>query len=105
MIIWAGAAVVWMSKRHPQTPGSVSEAEYCAMYYAWKWTKWIREVLIDMGLGEYVKRPTLMFGDNRNARDWATVVGCSDTRTHVSSLSGDEFSVGGPLIQAAMSCY
>jgi hypothetical protein len=21
--------------------------------------------------GEYVKRPTLMFGDNRNARDWA----------------------------------
>ena len=71
VIIWAGAAVVWMSKRHPQTPGSVSEAEYCAMYYAWKWTKWIREVLIDMGLGEYVKRPTLMFGDNRNARDWA----------------------------------
>eukprot|EP01047_Picozoa_sp_COSAG01_P100740 COSAG01_NODE_30553_length_613_cov_56.418288_2_plen_67_part_01 len=30
-----------------------------------------REVFIDMGLGEYVKRPTLMFGDNRNARDWA----------------------------------
>eukprot|EP01047_Picozoa_sp_COSAG01_P071797 COSAG01_NODE_11241_length_1974_cov_5.101867_1_plen_90_part_00 len=23
------------------------------------------------GTGEYVKRPTLMFGDNCNARDWA----------------------------------
>ena len=71
VIIWAGAAVVWMSKRHPHTPGSVSEAEYCALYHAWKWVKWLREVLTDMGFGEFVKRPTMMFGDNRNARDWA----------------------------------
>ena len=71
VIVWAGAAVIWMSKRHPHTPSSVSEAEYCALYHAWKWVKWLREVLTDMGLGEYVKRPTMMFGDNRNARDWA----------------------------------
>jgi hypothetical protein len=60
-----------MSKRHPHTPGSVSEAEYCALYHAWKWTKWVREVLTDMGFGQYVQKPTFMFGDNRNARDWA----------------------------------
>eukprot|EP01047_Picozoa_sp_COSAG01_P022756 COSAG01_NODE_1363_length_10560_cov_2530.174773_4_plen_91_part_00 len=49
----------------------MSEAEYCALYFAWKWTKWLREVLQDMGFGEWVQKPTYMFGDNRNARDWA----------------------------------
>jgi hypothetical protein len=39
--------------------------------HAWKWTKWVREVLTDMGFGQYVQKPTFMFGDNRNARDWA----------------------------------
>jgi hypothetical protein len=24
-----------------------------------------------MGFGQYVRKPTFMFGDNRNARDWA----------------------------------
>eukprot|EP01047_Picozoa_sp_COSAG01_P065590 COSAG01_NODE_8889_length_2625_cov_4.709818_3_plen_182_part_00 len=43
VIMRAGAAIVWMSKRHPHTPGSVSEAEYCALYHAWKWVKWVRD--------------------------------------------------------------
>jgi hypothetical protein len=37
---------------------------------------------IPMGFGDWVKRPTLMIGDNRNARDWAnTRLGRRRTQT------------------------
>ena len=71
VIFWAGAPILWRSKRHPVTPSSVAEAEFQCLAKAWSHLKWIRELLTDLGMGEYVKRPTLCCGDNRNARDWA----------------------------------
>ena len=41
------------------------------MGHAAKWVLWLRNTIIDMGFGDWVKRPTLMIGDNRNARDHA----------------------------------
>ena len=71
IIMWAGAAIIWKSKRHKSTPNSVSEAEFMTLGHATRWILWLRKVITDMGFGEWVNRPTLMVGDNRNARDWA----------------------------------
>jgi hypothetical protein len=59
------------SKQHKSTPNSVSEAKFMTLSHATKWVLWIKQVIRDMGFGDWVKRPTLMIGDNRNARDWA----------------------------------
>ena len=71
IIYWCGAPICWRSKRCPITPNSVSQAEFQVLRHAWSYIKWIRELLTDLGLQEWVKRPTLCIGDNRNARDWA----------------------------------
>eukprot|EP01049_Picozoa_sp_SAG25_P003527 SAG25_NODE_204_length_11947_cov_29.018822_3_plen_124_part_00 len=36
-----------------------------------------------LGLGEWVKRPTLCIGDNRNARDWANEKVISEGNQHL----------------------
>ena len=51
---------------------SVSEAEFQCLNHAWQQVKYVRELLAEIGFGEWVTRPTLMIGDNRNARDWAS---------------------------------
>ena len=72
VIFWAGAPIIWASKRHGLTPQSVSEAEFQCLNHAWQQVKYVRELLAEIGFGEWVTRPTLMIGDNRNARDWAS---------------------------------
>ena len=60
IIMWAGAAIIWKSKRHKSTPNSVSEAEFMTLGHATRWILWLRKVITDMGFGEWVNRPTLM---------------------------------------------
>ena len=43
----------------------------------------MREVLRDLGLEEWVRRPTLCIGDNRNARDWANEKVISEGNQHL----------------------
>ena len=82
IIFWAGCPIIWNSKRHPQIPQSVSQAEYETLTHAWRDVKWVREFLRELGLGKYVEGPTPMIGDNRNARDWATEDVMSDGNRH-----------------------
>ena len=74
VIFWCGAPILWDSKRHPQIPQSVSQAEYQTLTHAWTSVKWVRELFKDLGLGQWVSKPTYCFGDNRNAKDWANDV-------------------------------
>jgi hypothetical protein len=83
VIFWCGAPICWRSKRCPITPNSVSQAEFQVLRHAWSYIKWFRELLIDLGLGEWVKRPTLCIGDNRNARDWANEKVISEGNQHL----------------------
>ena len=83
IIYWCGAPTIWRSKRHPLTPHSVSQAEHQTLRHAWSYIKWLRELLKDLGLGQYVRRPTLCIGDNRNARDWANERVLSEGNQHL----------------------
>jgi hypothetical protein len=83
IIYWCGAPIIWRSKRHPLTPHSVSQAEHQTLRHAWSYIKWLRELLKDLGLGQYVRRPTLCIGDNRNARDWANERVLSEGNQHL----------------------
>jgi hypothetical protein len=73
---------------------ATADAQYPMRYpegwirdHAWKWTKWVREVLTDMGFGQYVQKPTFMFGDNRNARDWAIEMPSQSSNARSSNQS------------------
>ena len=83
VIYWCGAPIVWRSKRCAITPNSVSQAEFQCLRHAWSFIKWVREVLRDLGLEEWVRRPTLCIGDNRNARDWANEKVISEGNQHL----------------------
>ena len=42
-----------------------------AMNHAYKQVKWLRELFKELGMGELVKEPTKLLGDNKQAGRWA----------------------------------
>jgi hypothetical protein len=59
--------VEWNSKKHNHVGISSSHNEYMALSHATKAVMWIRQLLIEMQLQEYIPEPTPMLGDNDQA--------------------------------------
>jgi hypothetical protein len=64
---WMGGPICELSKKLRQVGLSSEHNEYMAMYYAHQQLMWIRQLLIEMGLGSMIERPTVMFADNTAA--------------------------------------
>ena len=65
VITWYGGPIAWCSKKHQHVGESSAEDEYMAMNHAAKHMVWMRNLLQDMGLSEYVDKPTVLLGDNK----------------------------------------
>ena len=70
VITWYGGPIAWCSKKHQHVGESSAEDEYMAMNHAAKHMVWMRNLLQDMGLGQYVAEPTVLLGDNKQAGKW-----------------------------------
>ena len=53
-----------------QTAYRRGEIHRMAMNHAAKHMVWMRNLLQDMGLGQYVAEPTVLLGDNKQAGKW-----------------------------------
>jgi hypothetical protein len=65
--IWMGGPICEVSKKLRQVGLSSEHNEYMAMYYAHQQLVWIRQLIMEMGLGDMIERPTVMFADNTAA--------------------------------------
>ena len=66
-----GGPIVWSTFKCPDACTSAYHAEYMALSNASRTVSWLRYLLIEMGLGEYCKEPSLVYGDNDAASDFA----------------------------------
>jgi len=71
VIVFMGAPIHWVSKKHQHVGESSAEDEYMALNHAGKMVVWLRNLFKEMGLGELVSKPTLMLGDNKQACRWS----------------------------------
>jgi hypothetical protein len=83
VIFWAGGPLMWRSKKHTNIPLHTSEAEYMTITHAFRAVKWLKSLLTEMGFGWMVAKPIEMFGDNRNATDWAVEKMITDGNRHI----------------------
>ena len=70
--------IEWNSKKHNHVGISSSHNEYMALSHATKAVMWMRQLLMEMGLQEYIPAPTPMLGDN----DQATLLSQQDMVTN-----------------------
>ena len=66
-----GGPISWSAKKHRHVGKSSSHNEYMALSHAAVETKWVRDLLIEMGFGEWVSEPTPVMGDNDQATKWS----------------------------------
>ena len=71
VIVFMGAPIHWVSKKHQHVGESSAEDEYMALNHAGKMVVWLRNLFKEMGLGDLVSKPTLMLGDNKQACRWS----------------------------------
>jgi hypothetical protein len=62
-----GGPICTISKKLRQVGLSSEHNEYMAMYYAHQQLVWIRQLIQEMGLGNLIELPTVMFADNKAA--------------------------------------
>ena len=67
VITFMNGPVEWNSKKHNHVGISSSHNEYMALSHATKAVMWIRQLLVEMQLQEYIPEPTPMLGDNDQA--------------------------------------
>ena len=67
VIHWMNAPISTFSKRMPHVGNSSEHNEYMALTAATKSTIWLRQFLQEAELGEYVREPTVLYGDNVQA--------------------------------------
>ena len=65
-IMFAGAAISWLSKRQPTVALSSAEAEYVTACLACQETQWIRQMLTEIGV-PISKEPTVVLSDSQSA--------------------------------------
>jgi len=70
--------IEWNSKKHNHVGISSSHNEYMALSHATKAVMWLRQLLFEMRLTEYIPGPTPMMGDN----DQATLLSQQDMVTN-----------------------
>ena len=75
VVMLAGGPVIWQSKKAAHVGASSSHNEYMAAFHAARDCKWIRDLLIELDLGEKMgcdfNQPIVMLGDNDQATRWA----------------------------------
>ena len=59
------------AKKLEHCSSSTSANEYMAMAHAVKYTIWLRQLFIEMKLGDMVSEPTRLLADNNTANGWA----------------------------------
>ena len=69
---WKNGPIAWASKKHSHVCLSTTQAEYQALAHAARTAVWLRTMFKEMGLGEYVKGPTILLGDCINAGNLCT---------------------------------
>ena len=72
VIYWYNGPISWASKRHDHVGLSAPEDEYMALGHAGREVVWLRNLLTEMGLEQYVQEPTIIEGDNLQANRWAS---------------------------------
>jgi hypothetical protein len=70
VIMMFGGPIAWSSKKHRHVGKSSSHNEYMAMSHAAVETKWVRDLLTEMGFESLIKEPTALMGDNDQATRW-----------------------------------
>lgn len=65
IVLLHGCAISWLSKKQATVALSTAEAEYMAMSVALQETKWLMQLLEELGVN--VARPVSMFSDNQAA--------------------------------------
>ena len=77
VVMLAGGPVIWQSKKAAHVGASSSHNEYMAAFHCAKDCKWIRDLLIELDLGEKMgcdfNQPVVMLGDNDQATRWANL--------------------------------
>lgn len=69
-IHWGGPLITKSSKLNHVGINSTYN-EYMALHHAVKQTVWLRQLMVEMGLGDYVDQPTPIFADNHQANNLA----------------------------------
>lgn len=62
--VLAGASITWESRKQQTVALSSTEAEYMALCAASKETVYLRNFLKELGFENFVKGPTILYGDN-----------------------------------------
>ena len=65
--MWMGGPIISASKKLAHVGLSASHNEYMAMHWCHRHTTWLRDLLIEMGLGDIVSEPIKTYGDNTAA--------------------------------------
>ena len=69
--MFMGGPIFWASRKHRHVGTSSTANEYMALKHAVVETVWIRDLLTEMELGDLIKGPTIMLGDNDQATSLA----------------------------------
>lgn len=83
VVILAGAAVSWMSKKQPIIAQSTCEAEFVAMQEAARETVWMSLLLKELGQSAFCPLPCKIFCDNLGAISWAQDDVVAESSKHV----------------------
>ena len=65
--MFMGGPIMMSSKKLAHVGLSASHNEYMAMHWCHRHTTWLRDLLLELGLGDVVQEPTLTYGDNTTA--------------------------------------
>ena len=66
-IMYAGGPIIAVSKKLSHIGLSAAHNEYMALHWCNRHVVWLRSLLVEMGFGDIVSKPTLVRGDNQAA--------------------------------------
>jgi hypothetical protein len=67
VLMFKGGPIGGVSKKLAHVGLSAFHNEYMGMRHGASLTMWVRQLLVEMGCGHYVTKPTLLYGDNKAA--------------------------------------
>ena len=70
--MWAGGPIISSGKKLGHSSSASAANEYMAMSHATKAAVWLRQLLTEMDLEQYVYKPTVIFADNKTANQWVS---------------------------------
>lgn len=83
VVMLAGTAISWSSKKQRTTALSTVEAEYLSMCHAAKEVLWLRSILTELGAGDLSPSPQILQVDNQGAMALAQNQITSERNKHI----------------------